>query len=227
VTACAAAGHAAADRTAAAQAAIDFINANSVRAPAEQACRFLFEYVQGGPDAGNVAAGSLHRIVTFSTAMSDAALRLSADRRAIEGLGLVFDYETMNDNGHGRMARDSGDGQAQQSIVLQDAVPSSLSVADVTPPSASDASPASLDWLRGLLPPLPFVSLDRVAADYQGKGWSMDKSAGSCSLGDARMLRLRWNTAGGGSAEAHLLWRADPAGFERAFRTILATGKKQ
>lgn len=156
---------------------VAFLNANLVTAPAGVHCRFVSEYNGAGSNAADPDARKISRAVLYSGVLSDAVLQYSRDGRSLSGLGLVFDYDVMNDTGRGRMARESGTGDASATIAVQDLMPSSLTVTDVAPGNQSLA----LDWLRKALPPPAFLPLDRIAAGYREQGWSAGKSAGACA----------------------------------------------
>ena len=208
----------AADAADSPQAAVAFINAHLLTAPAGVHCRFVSEYNGTESNSADPDARKISRAVLYSGVLSDALLQYSGDGRSLSGLGLVFDYDLMNDTGRGRMSRESGTGDAGATIAVQDIVPSSLTVADVTPEDQSLA----LDGLRKALPPSAFLSLDRIAAAYRDQGWSAGKSAGACVLGGLRLLEVRWKTVRGEEGKSVVLWPEQAAGFEKALKAILA-----
>ena len=216
------AGLALADAVPRSDAAVDLINANSPDSSAGVNCRFIFEYALSDQAAGGGGAGTISRGVTYSGALFDGRLGFSGDRHSISGLGLAFDFDLMNDTGHGRMAREAGSSNAQAAVLLRDVAPAGFTVADVTPADKS----VSLDWLRAALPPESFSALDRVAGEYRAKGWNSDKSAGACALGATRILEVRWHGRDGSPGKSDVLWSCDPAGLARALRTILQSAGK-
>jgi len=198
------------------QQAMNYFASRQVGAAAAVTCRFIFEYdwVDSAADAAD--ARKLERAMVYSGSLYDTAPRLSADGASISGLGLVFDYELMNDTGHGRMYRDQGSADTGRSVTIRDIAPASLAVADVTPPDGS----LSLDWLRDALPPQSFSSLDRIDGDYNRQGWSQGRSSGACDLGKLRLLEIRWKTVSGEAGKSVVLWPEDAAGFEKAFKAV-------
>ena len=216
------AGFALADAALPADAAVDLINANSPALSASVNCRFIFEYTGSDQVAGSGGAGTISRGVTYSGALFDGRLGFSGDRQSISGLGLAFDFDLMNDSGHGRMARESGSSNAEAAIRLRDVKPAGFTVADVTPQDQS----VSLDWLRAALPPESFSALDRVAGEYRTKGWTSGRNAGACALGAARMLEVRWNGLDGSPGKTDILWSGDSAGLAQALKIILRSAGK-
>lgn len=200
-----------------------FINSNLVTAAAGVHCRFVSEYNSAEPNAVAADARTVSRAVLYSGTLSDAVLQYSGDGRTLSGLGLVFDYDVMNDTGRGRMSRQSGNGDASATIAAAELVASSLRIADVTPADGSLA----LDWLRKALPPAAFLSLDRIAAGYRQQGWSAGKSAGACALGGLRLLEIRWKTVHGEEGMSAVLWPQPAAEFEKALKAILAPARQR
>lgn len=200
------------------QQAKAYIESRQVTAAAAVMCRFIFEYdwVDSAADAAD--ARKLERALVYSGSLYNAALHFSADGISVSGLGLVFDYDLMNDSGHGRMYRDQGSADTERTVSIRNIAPASLTVADVTPPDGS----LSLDWLRDALPPQSFSSLDRIAGDYTRQGWTQGRSAGVCALGKLRLLEIRWKAVGGEAGKSLVLWPEEAAGFERAFKAVLA-----
>jgi len=219
---CGSAGLVQANAAPSSDVAVDLINASSPDSSASVNCRFIFEYTPSEPGAGIGGAGTTSRGVTYSGALSDGRLAFSGDRNSISGLGLAFDFDLMNDSGHGRMAREAGSSNAQATIRLKDVAPAGFTVADVTPADKS----VSLDWLRAALPPESFSALDRVAGEYKARGWNPDRSAGACALEAARILEVRWHGLDGSPGKSDVLWSGDPAGLARALRIILQSAGK-
>ena len=216
------AGFALADAALPPDAAVDLINTNSPALSASVNCRFIFEYTGSDQAAGSGGARTISRGVTYSGALFDGRLGFSGDRQSISGLGLAFDFDLMNDSGHGRMARESGSSNAEAAIRLGNVASAGFTIADVTPQDKS----ISLDWLRVALPPESFSSLDRVAGEYRAKGWNSGRNAGACALGAARILEVRWNGLDGSPGQTDILWSGDPAGLAQALKTILQSAGK-
>jgi hypothetical protein len=201
------------------QQAVNYIESRQVTAATAVSCRFIFEYdwVDSAADARK-----LERALVYSGSLYDAALRFSADGSSVSGLGLVFDYDVMNDTGHGRMYRDEGSADTGRTVSIRNIAPASLVVADVTPADGS----LSLDWLRDALPPQSFSSLDRIVGDYTKQGWTRGGSSNVCALGKLRLLEIRWKTVGGEAGESVVLWPEDAGGFEQAFKAVLAQSQR-